>query len=53
MELPRLNGGLFNWDELGGEFVYYDLAESLAYDHSPWMEGADEYGLFSDHLWNY
>lgn len=56
VELPRLNGGLFDWEELGGEFVCCDLGDTLAY-HPPWMEGADEYETLGsqstgDQLWS-
>lgn len=42
VELPRLNGGLFDWEEIGSEFVGCDFVDYLPY-HPPWMEGADEY----------
>lgn len=47
-ELPRLTGGLFDWDEFGHEFVCCeDLVETLAY-HPPWMEGADDYVFLNE-----
>ncbi|XP_008775170.1 ethylene-responsive transcription factor TINY-like [Phoenix dactylifera] len=51
VELPRLGEGFFDSAESGGgEFVLHDLPDLWAYS-PPWMEGADEYELFSDHTW--
>lgn len=51
VELPRLGEGLFGSTEpWGGEFVLHDSPDPWAYS-PPWMEAADEYGLFSDHAW--
>ncbi|XP_008810659.1 ethylene-responsive transcription factor TINY-like [Phoenix dactylifera] len=51
VELPRLEEGLFDSAESGGrDFVLHDSPDPWAYS-PPWMAGADEYDLFSDHAW--
>ncbi|KAG1367804.1 ethylene-responsive transcription factor TINY [Cocos nucifera] len=51
VELPRLGDGFFDSAESGGgDYVLHDSPDPWAYS-PPWMAGADEYELFSDHSW--
>ncbi|XP_073115139.1 ethylene-responsive transcription factor TINY-like [Elaeis guineensis] len=51
VELPRLGDGFFDSAESwGGDYVLHDSLDPWTYP-PPWMAGADEYELFSDHAW--